>query len=399
MKRLFALALALAMAVSVSVVGFAQEKPLTLPVVEWSAPEQYEDGKSFTIQIQDIKDGSEILEGESHPVTVSSVAYALSDSLGTQYEEGVHYELDPLNPSKITVTPPAGAQQVVVIATVVCNDSNSTTITKPFLLQAVRPPREVQQAVVDAVEDAVAEHAEAIVLDADDLENQTLYAVDWKYLANAWQQNDWGSLGRGLVVMNGTTLFTFDESVIDPSFQKDLSFALTNGLELEALSQEEAYRLIRQLTGDTKNPYVFGFAQNGASPKVTVSHVVPQNWVNQYGHKNLTLFAWREPIIAIRNDNGEAVVVEEAKILSSTKVEISSVVTQRMEFETDTLYGTLVLTASQSLAEENNADVPEARPEDANPNTGGGAMPLIAAGLAVVSLIGAGLSAFRKVRS
>ena len=148
-----------------------------------------------------------------------------------------------------------------------------------------------------------------------------------------------------------------------------------------------------------RQPYVFGFAQNGASPKVTVSHVVPQNWINQYGHKNLTLFAWREPIIAIRNDNGEAVVVEEAKILSSTKVEISSAVTQRMEFETDTLYGTLVLTASQSLAEENNADVPEARPEDANPNTGGGAMPLIAAGLAVVSLIGAGLSAFRKVRS
>lgn len=399
MKRFFALAFALAMAVSLSVAGFAEESPFTLPVVKWSAPEQYEDGKSFTIEIQDIEQGSETLEGNTHPVTVSSVTYALSDSIGTQYEEGVHYELDPLTPSKITVTPPAGAQQVVVVATAVCNDSNSTTITKPFLLQAVQPPREVQQTVVEAVEAAAAEHAEAIVLDASDLENQTLYAVDWKYLANAWQQNDWGSLGRGLVVMNGTTLFTFDESVIDSSFQKDLSFALTNGLELETLSQEEAYRLIRQLTGDTKNPYVFGFAQNGASPKATVSHVVPQNWINQYGHKNLTLFAWREPIVAIRNDNGETVVVEEAKILSSTKVEISSTVTQRMEFETDTLYGTLVLTASQSLVEEKDPGVPEAKPEDENPNTGDGTMLFLAVGLAGVSLIGAGLFAFRKARS
>lgn len=185
MKRFFALAFALAMAVSLSVAGFAEESPFTLPVVKWSAPEQYEDGKSFTIEIQDIEQGSETLEGNTHPVTVSSVTYALSDSIGTQYEEGVHYELDPLNPSKITVTPPAGAQQVVVVATAVCNDSNSTTITKPFLLQAVQPPREVQQRVVEAVEAAAAEHAEAIVLDALDLENQTLYAVDWKYLANA----------------------------------------------------------------------------------------------------------------------------------------------------------------------------------------------------------------------
>lgn len=399
MKRFFALALALAMALSASVIGFAQETSLTLPNITWESPEQYEDGKSFTIGIQDVQEGSELLEDESHPVAISSVTYVLSDSIGTQYQEGVHYELSAENNFQITVTPPKGAKQVVVIATAVCDDSSATTITKPFLLQAVQPPRDVQQAVMDAVNNAVEEHAEAIVLDAKDLENQTLYAVDWKYLANAWQQNDWGSLGRGLVVMNGTTLFTFDESVIDNSFKKDLSFALTNGLELETLSEEEAYRLIRQLTGDTQNPYVFGFAQNGASPKVTISHVVPQNWINQYGHKDLTLFAWREPITAIRNDNGERVVVEEAKVLSSTKVEISSAITQRMEFETDTLYGTLVLTVSQNLSENNNATVPEAKPEDKNPNTGSHPTLAIAVVLAVLSLGAAGIFAFHKTGS
>ena len=155
------------------------------------------------------------------------------------------------------------------------------------------------------------------------------------------------------------------------------------------------YNVIRAIPGDTKNPYTFGFAQmdntkdrGNSLPQMTISKVVPQQWINYYGHKNVSLFAWDAGISC---DNWAH---NDPKVLAETTLDATTL-TQRIEFTTSDLYKTLVLAAKATTDTEKPADD---KTDDANPNTGANDIVNVAIVFAVVSLAAAGAFVFKKAK-
>ena len=231
------------------------------------------------------------------------------------------------------------------------------------------------------------------MIDAANLVDETLTTADWKYITNTykngWDNWDHNYLGSEITVVLGNTIYTI--GVVDYTWTKDVDFSIYTNVVTE-----EQYNAIRKLTGDTKNPLVFGF-DGMACPDLEVDMVIPQQWINYYGHKNLTLFAWQEAIMAkILNgeDAGKEITVEDAKVLTKTTLDVNTTVTQRIQFETDYLYKVLVLSAS-GVKDTNNGGSKDDN-KDANPNTGANDIVNVAVVFAVVSLAAAGAFVCKK---
>ena len=277
--------------------------------------------------------------------------------------------------------------------TIETTDENGAILDQDTYKVTYTAPAVAQQEVIDALEYAYQHHLTAAVIDAANLVDETLTTADWKYITNTykngWDNWDHNYLGSEITVVLGNTIYTI--GVVDYTWTKDVDFSIYTNVVTE-----EQYNAIRKLTGDTKNPLVFGF-DGMACPDLEVDMVIPQQWINYYGHKNLTLFAWQEAIMAkILNgeDAGKEITVEDAKVLTKTTLDVNTTVTQRIQFETDYLYKVLVLSAS-GVKDTNNGGSKDDN-KDANPNTGANDIVNVAVVFAVVSLAAAGAFVCKK---
>lgn len=389
MKKALSLVLALAMVLSMAVVGFAAK----VDEVNFSATvtdaKKSEDGTKYLIDVTLTNVGDDVKE-----FAVDAAVNSRDNVVGT-------VEFVNAQTTKWTISVPVENTNVIYVL-VDALDENGAFIEQAIYTQRYVAPAEVQDEVVRALEEAYDRHLTKAVINANALEDQTLTTADWKYITNTykngWDNWDHNYLGSEIVVEldmggnYGKTIYTI--GVVDYTWTKDVDFTLTPGGVTE-----EQYNLIRKMTGDTKNPLVFGF-DGMACPDLTVDMVIPQQWINYYGHKNLTLFAWQEPITAIVEngpDTGKQITLKDAKVLTKTTLDVNSTVTQRIQFETDYLYEVLVLSATgvKDTSNTNNGGNNTDK-KDSNPNTGANDIVNVAVVFAVVSLAAAGAFVCKK---
>lgn len=381
MKKALSLVLALAMVLSMAVVGFAADVK----------------GTNYTAKIGDIKvadDGNYYIDIDIDVTTdaVKDVEVTAVDAEGNAL---LCTEVSELKGTWQIWAATADSIKTFEAAfiTIETTDENGTILDQDTYKVTYTAPAVAQQEVIDALEYAYQHHLTAAVIDAANLVDETLTTADWKYITNTYK-NGWDNwehnyLGSEITVVLGTTIYTI--GVVDYTWTKDVDFSIYTNVVTE-----EQYNAIRKLTGDTKNPLVFGF-DGMACPDLEVDMVIPQQWINYYGHKNLTLFAWQEAIMAeILNgeDAGKEITVEDAKVLTKTTLDVNTTVTQRIQFETDYLYKVLVLSAA-GVKDTNNGGSKDDN-KDANPNTGANDIVNVAVVFAVVSLAAAGAFVCKK---
>lgn len=381
MKKALSLVLALAMVLSMAVVGFAADVK----------------GTNYTAKIGDIKvadDGNYYIDIDIDVTTdaVKDVEVTAVDAEGNAL---LCTEVSELKGTWQVWAATADSIKTFEAAfiTIETTDENGAILDQDTYKVTYTAPAVAQQEVIDALEYAYQHHLTAAVIDAANLVDETLTTADWKYITNTYK-NGWDNwehnyLGSEITVVLGTTIYTI--GVVDYTWTKDVDFSIYTNVVTE-----EQYNAIRKLTGDTKNPLVFGF-DGMACPDLEVDMVIPQQWINYYGHKNLTLFAWQEAIMAkILNgeDAGKEITVEDAKVLTKTTLDVNTTVTQRIQFETDYLYKVLVLSAS-GVKDTNNGGSKDDN-KDANPNTGANDIVNVAVVFAVVSLAAAGAFVCKK---
>lgn len=381
MKKALSLVLALAMVLSMAVVGFAADVK----------------GTNYTAKIGDIKvadDGNYYIDIDIDVTTdaVKDVEVTAVDAEGNAL---LCTEVSELKGTWQVWAATADSIKTFEAAfiTIETTDENGAILDQDTYKVTYTAPAVAQQEVIDALEYAYQHHLTAAVIDAANLVDETLTTADWKYITNTykngWDNWDHNYLGSEITVVLGNTIYTI--GVVDYTWTKDVDFSIYTNVVTE-----EQYNAIRKLTGDTKNPLVFGF-DGMACPDLEVDMVIPQQWINYYGHKNLTLFAWQEAIMAkILNgeDAGKEITVEDAKVLTKTTLDVNTTVTQRIQFETDYLYKVLVLSAS-GVKDTNNGGSKDDN-KDANPNTGANDIVNVAVVFAVVSLAAAGAFVCKK---
>ena len=381
MKKALSLVLALAMVLSMAVVGFAADVK----------------GTNYTAKIGDIKvadDGNYYIDIDIDVTTdaVKDVEVTAVDAEGNAL---LCTEVSELKGTWQVWAATADSIKTFEAAfiTIETTDENGAILDQDTYKVTYTAPAVAQQEVIDALEYAYQHHLTAAVIDAANLVDETLTTADWKYITNTykngWDNWDHNYLGSEITVVLGNTIYTI--GVVDYTWTKDVDFSIYTHVVTE-----EQYNAIRKLTGDTKNPLVFGF-DGMACPDLEVDMVIPQQWINYYGHKNLTLFAWQEAIMAkILNgeDAGKEITVEDAKVLTKTTLDVNTTVTQRIQFETDYLYKVLVLSAS-GVKDTNNGGSKDDN-KDANPNTGANDIVNVAVVFAVVSLAAAGAFVCKK---
>ena len=381
MKKALSLVLALAMVLSMAVVGFAADVK----------------GTNYTAKIGDIKvadDGNYYIDIDIDVTTdaVKDVEVTAVDAEGNAL---LCIEVSELKGTWQVWAATADSIKTFEAAfiTIETTDENGAILDQDTYKVTYTAPAVAQQEVIDALEYAYQHHLTAAVIDAANLVDETLTTADWKYITNTykngWDNWDHNYLGSEITVVLGNTIYTI--GVVDYTWTKDVDFSIYTNVVTE-----EQYNAIRKLTGDTKNPLVFGF-DGMACPDLEVDMVIPQQWINYYGHKNLTLFAWQEAIMAkILNgeDAGKEITVEDAKVLTKTTLDVNTTVTQRIQFETDYLYKVLVLSAS-GVKDTNNGGSKDDN-KDANPNTGANDIVNVAVVFAVVSLAAAGAFVCKK---
>ena len=381
MKKALSLVLALAMVLSMAVVGFAADVK----------------GTNYTAKIGDIKvadDGNYYIDIDIDVTTdaVKDVEVTAVDAEGNAL---LCTEVSELKGTWQVWAATADSIKTFEAAfiTIETTDENGAILDQDTYKVTYTAPAVAQQEVIDALEYAYQHHLTAAVIDAANLVDETLTTADWKYITNTykngWDNWDHNYLGSEITVVLDNTIYTI--GVVDYTWTKDVDFSIHTNVVTE-----EQYNAIRKLTGDTKNPLVFGF-DGMACPDLEVDMVIPQQWINYYGHKNLTLFAWQEAIMAkILNgeDAGKEITVEDAKVLTKTTLDVNTTVTQRIQFETDYLYKVLVLSAS-GVKDTNNGGSKDDN-KDANPNTGANDIVNVAVVFAVVSLAAAGAFVCKK---
>lgn len=381
MKKALSLVLALAMVLSMAVVGFAADVK----------------GTNYTAKIGDMTkadDGNYYIDIDIDVTTdaVKDVEVTAVDAEGNAL---LCTEVSELKGTWQIWAATADSIKTFEAAfiTIETTDENGAILDQDTYKVTYTAPAVAQQEVIAALEYAYQHHLTAAVIDAANLVDQTLTTADWKYITNTYK-NGWDNwehnyLGSEITVVLGTTIYTI--GVVDYTWTKDVDFSIYTNVVTE-----EQYNAIRKLTGDTKNPLVFGF-DGMACPDLEVDMVIPQQWINYYGHKNLTLFAWQEAIMAeILNgeDAGKEITVEDAKVLTKTTLDVNTTVTQRIQFETDYLYKVLVLSAA-GVKDTNNGGSKDDN-KDANPNTGANDIVNVAVVFAVVSLAAAGAFVCKK---
>lgn len=273
----------------------------------------------------------------------------------------------------------------------------------------------VNEEVLDAMRTAILTKSDTVVIDLTNVYKNTITTEDWGWMLNninsmrgdvdvyarnrngdvseepydvSWWNNQL-YLNMNIKLVDGTTIFYIDAADIDYTWTKAVCFDIDDGLTYDGYTKAEIFAAIRKLSGDTKNPYTFGFMVPSKVPTMTVSYVIPQQWINVYGHKNLALWAYSSV-----EEKCEACGAkhEEFKVLETTTLDAVTQ-TQRITFETNEFFRTLVLskTAASTAADNTNKT-------DANPNTGANDIVNVAIVFSVISLVAAGAFVFSKQR-
>ena len=273
----------------------------------------------------------------------------------------------------------------------------------------------VDEEVLDAMYTAIFTNSDTVVIDLTNVYKNTITTEDWGWMLNninsmrgdvdvyardaagnvddepydvSWWDNQL-YLNMNIKLVDGTTIFYIDAADIDYTWTKAVCFDIDDGLTYDGYTKAEIFAAIRKLSGDTKNPYTFGFVKPSKVPTMTVSYVIPQQWINVYGHKNLALWAYSSV-----EEKCEACGAkhEEFKVLETTTLDAVTQ-TQRITFETNEFFRTLVLskTAASTAADNTNKT-------DANPNTGANDIVNVAIVFSVISLVAAGAFVFSKQR-
>ena len=273
----------------------------------------------------------------------------------------------------------------------------------------------VNEEVLEAMYTAIFKNSDTVVIDLTNVYKNTITTEDWGWMLNninsmrgdvdvyaryadgtvddepydvSWWDNQL-YLNMNIKLVDGTTIFYIDAADIDYTWTKAVCFDIDDGLTYDDYTKAEIFAAIRKLSGDTKNPYTFGFEKPSKVPTMTVSYVIPQQWINVYGHKNLALWAYSSV-----EEKCEACGAkhEEFKVLETTTLDAVTQ-TQRITFETNEFFRTLVLskTAASTAADNTNKT-------DANPNTGANDIVNVAIVFSVISLVAAGAFVFSKQR-
>ena len=207
------------------------------------------------------------------------------------------------------------------------------------------------------------------------------------YTDNGWWKS-FGYLNMDIKLTDGTTIFYIDAADIDYTWDEDVDFAIDDGLTYTGLTKAEVYAAIRKLTGDTKNPYTFGFVTPSKVPTMTISYVIPQQWINVYGHKDLAIWAYTQENVKCEACGQKH---DEFKTIEGTTLDAITQ-TQRIEFETNEFYSTIVLSKTAASTATDTAKT------DENPNTGANDIVNVAIVFSVISLAAAGAFVFSKQR-
>ena len=287
------------------------------------------------------------------------------------------------------------------------NPIATVTVEKPADSRVI-----INGEVFDAMRAAIDGNKDTVTIDLGNVYKHTITSADWEWMLNninsMYKDVDmylrdengnvsdepvdgewWYSfayLNMNFKLVDGTTIFYIDAADIDYTWTKAVCFDIDDGLTYKGYTKADIFAAIRKLSGDTKNPYTFGFSTPSVVPTMTVSYVIPQQWLNVYGHKNLALWAYSNVETKCEACGAKH---EEFKVLETTTLDAITQ-TQRIEFTTSEFYRTLVLskTAAQTADNTNKGDK--------NPNTGANDIVNVAIVFSVISLAAAGAFVFSK---
>ena len=281
----------------------------------------------------------------------------------------------------------------------------NVTLTAPESTDIV-----IAEEIYKAVKAAYEGKSDTVTINLDEIDN-VVTAEEWKFMTHSYGDDvtfvneDGDELdttwykGYKYIETNfkfvqagtyGPTYFYLDAADLSYSFAEDVDFSMDNGLSYKGLTEAEVLAAIRKLTGDTKNPYTFGFVVPiDDLPTMTVSYVINQQWINVYGHKDLAIWAYTQENVKCEACGQKH---DEFKTIEGTTLDAVTQ-TQRIEFETNEFYSTIVL--SKTAAASAATDTAKA---DENPNTGANDIVNVAIVFSVISLAAAGAFVFSKQR-
>ena len=292
---------------------------------------------------------------------------------------------------------------------------NDSPNTKDTLLYNVTLTREestdivIAEEIYKAVKAAYEGKSDTVTINLDEIDN-VVTAEEWKFMTHSYGDDvtfvdeDGEELdttwykGYKYIETNfkfvqagtyGPTYFYLDAADLSYNFAEDVDFSMDNGLSYKGLTEAEVLAAIRKLTGDTKNPYTFGFVTPSKVPTMTVSYVINQQWINVYGHKDLAIWAYGMENVkceACGQKHDEYKIIDEGTTLDAVTQ------TQRIEFETNEFYSTIVLSKTAAATATDTATA------DENPNTGANDIVNVAIVFSVISLAAAGAFVFSKQR-
>ena len=371
MKKFLSLVLALALVLGMATVAFAADYALSA------------DKTKFIVDLAEL-------------ATVEKVTVAANGEKAT----GITFVQET---DRVTFDAQAAGTLVVIDYTNTKGELKTVTFSVPAAPAPEVQPSDYIKAQLKAAYDA---NATVAYFDLTKMEGEVLTAADVAYINNTWKDGWYADysdelgykyLALDLYFYNGKdgTTYYISAADYDYTWTTGIDFTMTNGVVGYDQDQATIANAIRKMTGDVKQPYLFGFAQptkagySTTVPTMTISKVIPQQWMNVYGHKNLSLSVYTHA--EGKCPECSAATGEHIHALTADIVVDAATQTQRIEFVTNTMYKTLVL-AKNAVAAPEATD----KTDDANPNTGVNDMVNVAIVFAVVSLIAAGSFVFSK---
>lgn len=254
MKKALSLVLALAMVLSMGVIGFAADYTATTYTVTIGDTYEDEDGIFVDIDV-DITDDK----------GVNSLEVAATNALGESYGTWL-VETNPMEHKYTlqladTVTEGWKVDDFeVAYITITTKDSDSAILDQDTYKVEYVAPEEVQDYVVAQMAAAYAAHSTTVKLDASQLDDQTLYVADWKYITNTYKDlwaNTSAFLGMDLEVTLDNTIYSIPMADII-WYKNDVDFSIYSNVV-----DEDGYNLIRKLTGRHQESSGVRFRRHG----------------------------------------------------------------------------------------------------------------------------------------
>lgn len=388
MKKILAFVLALAMVLGMATVVSAADPKVTVTLEKWTSVKDdtdYVDMKLTSdvaigsIEVTDNAQGSYTFQGNELPDVTGKFQYVTA--VGATKVFVVVYDTDGKTLATYTFEKPADKRVIV------------------------------NEEVFYAMRDAIMGNKDTVSIDLYNVYKNTITSADWEWMLNNINsmykdvemylrdadgnvseepvEGDWWKtfsyLNMNFRLVDGTTIFYIKAADIDYTWTKAVCFDIDDGLTYKGYTKADIFAAIRKLSGDTKNPYTFGFSTPSVVPTMTVSYVIPQQWINVYGHKNLALWAYSNVETKCEACGAKH---EEFKVLETTTLDAITQ-TQRIEFTTSEFYRTLVLSKTAATTAKDNKT-------DKNPNTGANDIVNVAIVFSVISLAAAGAFVFSK---